>query len=170
VKPDLGNRGLDLEACVPGAPLWAVEAATERTWMGESCIHDVGFWHSQQQLARSNRGVASDLRDLALVGCRIELAEVSENIGWKGKALKNALRAAFGGDQSMGSSLVELYECANQCPPRSASIRLRTCCSPGIPARTMKSMGVWPRKRRLSFGCVTQRSASSSGRRMCRAL
>src|SRR6202521_4151101 len=125
VKPDLGNRGLDLEACVPGAPLWAVEAATERTWMGESCVHDVGFWHSQQQLARSNRGVASVLRDLALVGCRIELAEVSENIGWKGKALKNALRAVFGGDQSMGSSLVELYELrqafANPLPPNNAS-------------------------------------------------
>jgi len=93
-----------------------VEAATERTWMGESCIHDVGFWHSQQQLARSNRGVASVLRDLALVGCRIELAELSENIGWKGKALKNALRAVFGGDQSMGSSLVELYQLRQSMP------------------------------------------------------
>jgi hypothetical protein len=70
--------GLDLEACVPGATLWAVKAATERAGMSEGCIDNVGLRHAEEQLARPNRRVAPILRDFALIGCRIEFAEVSE--------------------------------------------------------------------------------------------
>lgn len=110
VKCDLGDRCLNFEACVPGATLWTVEASTERTWMGESRVHDVSLRHSQQQLAGTNCGIAAVLCNFPLVGCGIELAQIGENIRGKRKALKDTFGTVFRRDQPVGPSLFELCE------------------------------------------------------------
>jgi len=108
VKRDLSNRGLNLKARVPCAALRAVEAAAEGARMGVGGIHDMSFWHTEEQFSRSNRRIASILRKFALVGCCIEFAEIREDIEWQGQAFQYTFRAIFCRNQAMGSSLVKL--------------------------------------------------------------
>jgi hypothetical protein len=108
VKRDLGDGCLDLEAGVPCTTQRAMRPPAEWSWMGEGGINDVRFWHSKDQLDGANRDVAAFLRDLSLIGSGVELAQIVENIGRKGKAFKDTCGAILRGDQSMSYGLVDL--------------------------------------------------------------
>jgi hypothetical protein len=79
VKRNLSNRCLYFETCIPSAPLRTVEATSKRTWMGESGIYNVRFWHTDQQLSEANHTGAALLDDLPLVGRCVKLTKVGED-------------------------------------------------------------------------------------------
>jgi hypothetical protein len=113
VKGDFGDGGFEFEAGVPGATLGAVEAAAERAGVGEGGVDDVGLGHAEEQFAGTDGGIGSALGDFALVGGGVELAEVGQNIGGQREGFKDAgacLIRKPGGDEPVGSCLVELFE------------------------------------------------------------
>ena len=116
VKPDLSDRRLNLETCIPGPTLWAVEAATEWAGVSEGGVDDVGLRHPQEQFARTNRSVTAFLRNLPLVSRGIEFAQVGKNIGGKWKAFKDTLSTVLGRDQPVSSRLFELYKLRQSVP------------------------------------------------------
>jgi hypothetical protein len=68
---------------------------TKRARVSESGIHDVGLRHPQEQFTRTDRAVATILRNLALIGRAIELAQISENIWRKWEAFKDTFSTVF---------------------------------------------------------------------------
>jgi hypothetical protein len=95
VKRDLCDGCLNLKTRIPDTTLRTMKPPTKRAWVSEGGIHDVGFRHSQEQLARTDCTVATVLSNLPLVGCGVELAQISENIWRKGEAPKYALRTVL---------------------------------------------------------------------------
>jgi hypothetical protein len=89
--------------------------------MSKGGIYDVGLRYPQKQLAGTDRAVAAVLRNLPLIRCAIELAEISENVWRKREAFKDTLSIVLRWDQSVGSGLVELYESCQLVP---ASLRV----------------------------------------------
>jgi hypothetical protein len=113
VKGDLGEGGFKLESGIPGAAGGAVKAAAGGSGMGEGGVDDVGFRYAEEELAGTDGGIASALRDFALVGGGVELAEVGEDIGGEGQGFENAGAGLVGkasGDEAVGCGLVELVE------------------------------------------------------------
>ena len=91
VTRDLCDGCLNLEARIPGATLCTMKPPAKRAGVGEGGIHDMGLRHSQEQFARTDCAVATILRNLPLVGCGDEFAQISENIWRKREALKDTL-------------------------------------------------------------------------------
>lgn len=102
MKRNLGNRCLDLEACVPGSALRAMKPPAERPRMSKGGIHDMSLRHSQKQLTGTDCPVTTVLRDLSLIRRSVELTQVRENIWRKRKAFKDALGTILRWDEPVG--------------------------------------------------------------------
>ncbi len=90
-----------------------------RPRMRESSVQNMCFGHAVKQFARTDCGISSAPGNLAFIGRRVELGQVSDDVYRKRQRLKNALGGVSRRDQPVGPLLIEIAQvCQLQPAPR----------------------------------------------------